>query len=129
MGMYNVHLFFFDDLFQKEIGTGHLEQVSFVQGCLKMADARLCQLLFVHAAVGSNDDVIALFFQFLGKFHHMGLRPADLQPHQDHQNFIFLHATTPICSPMLVTFITGFAYFVTTFISEFTFSSTTPSTK
>ena len=94
-----------------------------------MANPCLCQFLFVNAAVGGNNNIIALLFQLLGKLHHMGFRPTDFQPHQSHQNFILFHVLTPTHSLMLVIFITGFAYFVATFISEFAFISTTPSTK
>ena len=59
-----------------------------------MTDTSLSQFLFIHAAVRSNDNVIALFFQFLGKFHNVSLRAADLQPHQNHQNLILLHFLT-----------------------------------
>ena len=129
MGMNDIHFFFFDDPFQNEIGTDHFKYISLVQGCLKMTDPHFCQFLFVYPAVGSNDDIITLFFQFLGKFHHVGFRPADFQPHQNHQNFILFHVSPSHHSPMPVTLITGFAYFVTVFISEFVFSSTMPSTK
>ena len=129
MGMNDIHFFFFDDLFQNEIGTEHLKYISLVQRCLIMTNANLCQFLFEYAAVGSNDDIIALFFQLLGKLNHMGFCAADLQTHQNHQNLIFFHVSPSHHSPMLVTLITGFAYFVTVFISEFVFSSTIPSTK
>ena len=129
MRMNNIYLFLFDNFFQNEIGARHFQHISLVQRHMVMANPCLCQLLFVNAAVGGNNNIIALLFQLLGKLHHMGFRPADFQPHQSHQNFILFHVLTPTHSLMLVIFITGFAYFVATFISEFAFISTTPSTK
>ena len=111
MRMDNVRFFLADDLFQQHVRFHHLHYIALIHGHFVVTDPRFRQFLFIHTAVGCNDDVIALFFQFFGKFHYMSFRSADIQSHQRHQYFIF--HIRPTCQISIeVTFILGCAYFV-----------------
>ena len=111
MRMDNVRFFLADDLFQQHVRFQHFHYIALIHGHFVMTDPHFRQFLFVNTTIGCNDDVIALFFQFFGKFHYMSFRTADIQSHQRHQYFIF--HIRPTCQISIeVTFILGCAYFV-----------------
>ena len=94
VGVDHVGLLPGDDPPQTEEGLEHEPDVSPVHGGLVVADPGLLQLGNVDAAVGDHGDVVPHPAKLLGQLHHMGLRPADLQAHEGHQNLSLRHRVT-----------------------------------